>query len=243
MPVPKWPRRLLERASISEVYAVRSYIGEDGQNYCDVVDPDNGFLARGCMVVGSRTKPINAPKEEWSPLNGIVANLHPQVLLLRVSPDKQPYVLDLLYNPARLQPPQDSDADTDTQMSNRDHGVDNGQGHRVVVRENGSAAVAATKFDVTLGGGAMAVSDGDLSESAALAGKVHDVLNNVINVVNDLQRWALQVDTFLAGAVGDDFFPIYGHAPRQPASLTVSLAALQSAVLKLSGRTEEAQGV
>jgi hypothetical protein len=249
MPVLSWEYRMLERAIVADMYAVRYYLGDDGQAYCDVVDPDNGYIAYGCLVVGSRTKPINAPDTEWNPSDGVDPKKHPQVLVLRTTPDKQPYVLDLLYNPARLEKQEKSDTDhgTKIKMSNRDHGIGNPSGHRIVVRDDGSSAAAVKNLDVVLGGGVMKVTDGDATESAALAGKVYSIISQIVSVLNDLQAWAQALDTYLIGATAPPSamasYAAVRPVPRAPTPLAVTLAELQSAVLKLSPRTEEGGGV
>lgn len=188
MPSPTRPAlaRSYEDSSFEIAYAVRSYTNEGGFAVCDVRNPDNGFWADGCYVIGSRAKAINAPAETWD--ETINPNKHPLVVCgIPARGQGNPFVIDLLV--PRISYARGVSANVRHDAASPRDSVNENGGSRVVIKEDGKVYVSAVKdVVVALGPDAvMRVSSEDADEFVTLSKPVYDYFMSLASAVNRLE--------------------------------------------------------
>ena len=233
-------RLLRFTSSIEVVYAIREYI-QEGERYCDVVNPDTGQLpATQCPLLGG--EPVGVPLAPWTAASDLSS--YPLVVLGHRADNRQSLVLAVLRKPGRVytagpegaSPAEDHASPTTYGL--RDHVTTNG-GTSLVLRENGNTTLdAGGSVNIQLTDGVLRVTqDGAADDRALLAAPTVTKLNALITSYAALLS-ALSAAASAAAASpapGDTFVAtLNGALGAVPAVDSAVLAELQSAVLHLS---------
>lgn len=228
-------------------YAVRSYV-RNGNQVCDIVNPDGALVHVGCTVINGQSSRIGAPPELWA--GEIDPTIHPQVVALYRSLGRSPLVLCKLDNTeiqfvreSNAPAEQDDDEDTELEDASLDDVTYANDGTKVVLQadKNGGDLVFSPKRHAKMqlnNGATMRISqNGEAEDAPVLAEPYGDRDAEIVKCLTDI------VD-FLGGMVVNQFAdPPYlvtrpgsvGFDGTAPAAL--NLDDIRSAVLKLSSRT------